>query len=187
MAFRKGNRHQLTLDGQTIWLDSMNEEIALRRFIEQYDFSGKWLRPRHGIKHAGKYYSPDFELSINDYDRTSRALVEVKQYRRDFTMNIARRMRAVAGHYNTNYLFLYAVRKDEWYKLNRQTGEMLPCTPPQPGVLALTDLITPKRYLARNWYGRRYYQSFSDSAFSVFRSVLSPTKPNRYRTKVKRS
>jgi hypothetical protein len=76
MATRRGNRHQVTIDNQTVWLDSNNEEQALRQFIDHYGFSGKWLRPAHGIKHAGKYYSPDFELAINDYGTAARALVE---------------------------------------------------------------------------------------------------------------
>ncbi len=181
MTIRRGKRHELTIDGQTVWLDSLNEAIALQRFIDKYGFSDKWVRPTYGVKHAGKYYSPDFELAVNDYSHTSRALIEVKQYRRDFTKNMVERMCAVASHYNTKHLFLYTVKNDKWYKVYKHNGMLQECSPPSPGTINLHDLFMPKRYLVRNWYGRRYYQGFSDGAFSLLRNVLTPAKPRRHR------
>ncbi len=183
MAFRRGNRHEFTIDGQTVWLDSLNEEIALRRFVDQYGFAGKWIRPRHGIRHAGKLYSPDFELAVDENGNTSRALVEVKQYRRDFTKDIARRMSAVAGHYNTNRLYLYTVIKDEWFMLDVRTSLLNPCGPPSAGSLDISRLMVPGRYVSYNWYGRKYYRSFSDVTLSVLWQLLTPAPRKTRRRK----
>lgn len=182
MAMHKGRRHEVTLDGQTVWLDSMNEEIALRRFIEQYGFGGKWERPQYGIKHANRYYSPDFELAINDYSNTSRALVEVKQYRRDFTKDMAGRMCAVAHHYHTDCLLLYAVKTDKWYRVIPGSGIVRDCTPPQPGALDLSELAQPARFVTTNYYGRKYYQSWIDT----FTSMFFPAPPPKRRKRRKR-
>lgn len=179
MAVRRGNRHPLSVDGQTIWLDSMTEEIALCRFIDQYGFAGKWERPQFGIKHLGKFYTPDFELAIEDGTRTSRALVEVKQYKRDCVKNICERMRAVAGHYFTKDVFLYTASKDEWYQLNIRTGELELCSPPRPGRLNMVELAKPWHFKVSNFYGRRYRRSFWD----VFFSLLSPKSNRRRRRK----
>jgi hypothetical protein len=181
MATRRGNRHQITIDNQTVWLDSNNEEQALRQFINRYGFSGKWSRPIHGIKHVGRYYSPDFELAINDYGNTARAVVEVKEYRRDLTKGIIERMRVVANHYHTDCLFLYAVKKDEWYRIIKKSGIVRPCTPPLPGLLAFAELATPRRFVTRNYYGRRYHQSLSDSILTILRGWLYPPKGRRKR------
>lgn len=181
MAFQHGNKHEVTVDGQTVWLDSLTEEIALGRFIEKYNFGGKWLRPKYGIKHNGKYYTPDFELAVKDGDRTTRALIEVKQYRKNFTIDMTSRMTTISYHYNSDCLFLYAANNDEWYRIIKSTGEVKMCLPPQPGTLDLTDLLVPKRYLVRNFHGRKYYQSFSDSILSALRKILFPAKRKRRR------
>ena len=172
MATRRGNRHELAIDGQFIWLDSLNEEIALRRFIDQYGFNGKWERPKHGVKHAGKSYTADFELAVNDYGRTSRAIVEVKQYRKDFTTGMAERMRVLADHYRTDCLFLYVTKSDAWFKLMPRNGMVRPCTPPQPGEQYLTELSLPRRFLTRNYFGRKYYQSFGDKFLASLNTFL---------------
>jgi hypothetical protein len=179
MAFRRGRQHEATIDGQTIWLDSLTEETALRRFIEGYDFGNKWLRPKYGIKHKDKYYSPDFELAVDDLGNTARALVEVKQYRKNFTNDICDRMCAVAAHYNTQCLFLYAAVKDEWYQIDHFNSRIEPCEAPAPGKLNISDLRYPKRYLSSNWYGRHYYQSFSDAILTELRKIVFPSKPRR--------
>jgi len=171
----------MTIDGQTVWLDSLNEGVALQRFVEQYGFSEQWERSAYGIKHAGKYYSPDFELAVDDNGNTARALVEVKEYHRNFTKDIAERMRIIANHYHTDYLFLYAVKKDEWYRLIRQSGIVEPCDPPQRGTLALAKLTKPAHFVTQNHYGRHYNQSFSDGLFSILRSAFIPSKSTRRR------
>lgn len=169
---RRGRRHQVTLDGQTVWLDSMNEEIALRRLIENHGFSGKWERPIYGIKQAGKYYSPDFEIAVDDYGRTSLALVEVKQYKKDFTTGMLKRFRVAARHYRTDYLFLYVVSSDSWHRIPQRGGSPQRCNPPLPGRLPISTLFRPKSLVVRNWYGRRYRQSYSDIASSLIRKIF---------------
>lgn len=176
MAVRRGRKHEVTIDGQTVWLDSLNEEIALKRFVQQYGFSGQWARPAIGIKHAGKYYTPDFELAINDYGNTSRALVEVKEYRKNFTKNMAARMCAVASHYHTNCLLLYAVKTDKWYRVIPRSGVVRETTAPQPGKLPLADLFQPKRFETKNYYGRSYHQSWTDSLSPLFCASSSPRR-----------
>ncbi|HEY4160741.1 MAG TPA: hypothetical protein VGM08_01640 [Candidatus Saccharimonadales bacterium] len=170
MAMRRGNRHKTEIDSQVAWLDSLNEEVALGRFIEQYGFSGKWERPVIGIKHAHQFYTPDFELAIADGKRTSRAIVEVKEYKRDCTKATRERMCAVAGHYPTRDLFVYAVKKDEWWRINAKSGLLETSPAPVSGNLNVSELVTPLRFITHNYYGRRYYQSFSDSLFSSFSS-----------------
>jgi hypothetical protein len=179
MAMRRGKRHQFTIDGQTVWLDSLNEQMALTRFIEEYGFSNKWKRPTHGIKHAGKFYTPDFELAINDHGQTSRALVEVKEYQRNFTKDMATRMRAVASHYHTDYLLLYAVKTYKWYRVKSIICET---TPPQPGILSLAQLFQPKGFITTNHYGRKYQRSWLDVFLALLRSSLAGTN-QKYRVK----
>ena len=179
MTMQRGKKHQINYDGQTVWLDSLNEEIALKQFVEKYGFSEKWTRPSMGIKHAGKYYSPDFELAIDDYGNTSRALVEVKEYRKDFIKDIAARMCTIAHHYHTNSLYLYAVKTDKWYSIVPKSGMVRETTAPQPGELSLSELFQPKRFATKNYYGRIYSQSWIDSMLSLFRSSSTSNRRKR--------
>lgn len=168
MAQRRGRKHQFEIDGQSVWLDSLTEQQALINLIDKHGFSGKWLRPRFGIKHAGKFYSPDFELAVDDYGNTARALLEVKQYRKDFTKTMAERMCAVARHYHSKQLYLYAAKSGKWYKILSPKA-IRECRPPLPGKLPLSELLQPKRMVVKNYHGRRYYQSLSDKLLSFFR------------------
>ena len=183
MTTFRGRRHQLTIDNQTVWLDSLNEATALERFITTYGFSGKWERPEHGIKHAGKFYSPDFELAINHYGNTARALVEVKEYRKNFTKAMVERMCGVASHYATDSLFLYAVKTDKWYRIVQRGGLVRECPAPLPGTLQLSDMKSPSRFVTKNYYGRKYYQSYTDTVLSLFRPA--PKYKKKHATKKK--
>ncbi|TAH31657.1 hypothetical protein EYC59_06490 [Candidatus Saccharibacteria bacterium] len=182
MTIRRGRRHEITIDGQKVWLDSLNEAIALQRLIEQYGFSGKWERPAIGIKHSNKFYTPDFELAVadNNFDRTSRAILEVKQYRRECVKDTRERMCAIAKHYQTERIYLYAVKKDEWFRISSDDNSIASCEPPLPGVLNVSQLWKPMRFATTNYYGRQYYQGF-------FNSVFTPDSKPKRRRKTKKS
>lgn len=171
---RRGKRHEFSIDGQTVWLDSLNEAIALDRFVNQYGFSGKWDRPQFGVMHGGKQYTPDFELAVQDGSFTSRAIVEVKEYKRDCLKATRQRMCTIARHYNTKHVFLYAVKKDEWFGIDADTTELIPCLAPLPGNTPVAQLYKPMRFKTTNYYGRTYYQSYMDSFLSPLQ-----TKPEK--------
>lgn len=164
-TMQRGRRHQATVDGRTVWLDSDTEEYSLKRFVEKYGFSGKWARSR-GIKFRGKYYTADFELSVADKNgQYSLALVEVKQYRKNMTMGMAKRMYVIAHHFSTKHCYLYTYKSDRWYIVGKN-GSIMPCAPPSPSDKKITDHYRPKYLITRRLHGRRYYQSFSDLVIS---------------------
>ncbi len=166
MAYRRGHRHQVTIDGQTVWLDSKTEFKALEQFITKYNFSGQWLRPQLGIKHVGKTYTPDFELAVDDFGRTARAIIEVKQYRKDLTKGIAKRMCITARHYHTKYIYLFTTEGKNWYKII-SPNVIRKCSAPLPGKIPIAQLSKPKSLKTKNYYGRTYHQNLSDRIFSL--------------------
>ncbi len=174
MAIRRGNRHQFTFDGQTVWLDSLTEERALRKIVEVYGFGGKWLRPKQGIMHHGRQYTPDFELSVADGERTSRAIVEVKQYRRDLPERTVGALIATAKHFSTKDIFLYTEKGDNWFRVNARSGHVAPCPPPLPGKLDIKTMWRPRSFGVRNMYGRRYRRSLTDMFLSLIEGVMYP-------------
>lgn len=169
---RRGRRHEVMIEGKTIWLDSLNEYVALQRIIGEYNFVNRWHRPDVGIKQAGLYYTPDFELAIDDNGNTARALVEVKQYRKELSIRTSYRMRVAAWHYRSDFIYLYAVKSDKWYKVGRRDGAVRQCSAPLPGKNEISRLWKPKRIIVRNSHGRRYYQSYVDIVLSIIREFV---------------
>lgn len=169
MVRRRGHRHQFTIDGQAVWLDSLNESIALTRIIDTYGFTGRWLRPRYGVKHAHCMYTPDFELSVRYGNNSVRALVEIKEYKRDLTKSTIRRISVTSRHYLTDRLYLYAVKTDRWYEICKRSGGLTLCPAPHPGALPVERLFVPLRFVTRSYHGRKYYRSFGDVAGSILK------------------
>jgi hypothetical protein len=170
---RIGRKHWANVEDQNVHLDSENEEVALNRFVERYGFHGQWIRPNFGLKHAGVRYRHDFELAIDDFGKTGRAIVEVKQTREDFKLETARRMRTVARHYNSDFIYLYATTPDKWYQISTH-GELAvkACAPPMPGAMPIRDLYKPLRYPVWDNHGNKYYQSVSNGISGALRWTL---------------
>jgi hypothetical protein len=182
--FRIGRKHWADVEGQHIQLDSQNEDIALNRFIEQYGFHGQWIRPNYGLRHARVWYRHDFELAVDDFGKTARAIIEVKQTRKDFKIETARRMRTVARHYNSDFIYLYATISDKWYRISTHNKlTVSACQPPVPGTMPIRNLYKPWRYPVWDIHGNRYYQSVSNGFSGALRRSLGFDSHSRRKRK----
>lgn len=107
MYTAKANRHQVTIDGHTFWVDSNQEEVLIR-WLEANGFHDKWRRTDYGLKSSAARYAPDLEVSVLlPNGKTDRAIVESKPTLAHFDTNAKERMRKVAKFYGSSTLLLY--------------------------------------------------------------------------------
>lgn len=138
-----GNRHQITIDGQTFMVDS-NQEEKLIRWVEANGFHDKWIHRDYGVNVGQNNYTPDLELSVLLPDgMTHRALVESKPSLNRFNDYISRRMRGVAKHYYSEVLLLYTHDTDTWYRIDIKTGQLSRFGVPVPGDYPINKLYKP--------------------------------------------
>lgn len=138
----RGNRHEVTIDNKTFWVDS-NQEETLIRWIEENGFHDRWRRLNHGINVDSFNYTPDLELSIQFEGMTHRALVESKPTVKAFEPDHLRRMSGVAKHYNSKILLLYAHDIRTWYRIDGPSGRVTEFGVPVPGEILITKLWKP--------------------------------------------
>lgn len=151
----RGNRHEVTIDGKTFWVDS-NQEEALIRWLEDNGFHDRWLRRDYGVSVGTNNYTPDLELSIQLDHMTHRAIVESKPDLASFTPYVSHRMRGVAKHYLSDVLLLYVHDKNIWYRVDTKTGILTEFSSPTPGGVPIKKLYKPLTVRARNIYAHRY-------------------------------
>ncbi len=151
----RGNRHEITVDDKTFWVDS-NQEEYLIRWLEENGFHECWLRRDHGVSVGINNYTPDLELSIQLDDMTHRAIVESKPELASFTSYVSRRMRGIAKHYFSDVLLLYVHDKNIWYRVDIKTGDMEVFGIPVPGKIPIQKLYKPITIRARSVYAHNY-------------------------------
>lgn len=196
MAYR-GNRHQITVDGRTFWVDS-NQEEYLIRWLEDSGFSKRWRRLGTGLTVGKNNYTPDLELSIELDGMTHRALVESKPTLAAFTPYVSRRMRAIAKHYFTKLLLLYVHDTATWYRIDIKTGELSKFTELVPGKIPITKLYKPLTVTAKRIYAHRYRKRAGpvivkkaasvvvEGVAETITALLGPTKKRKARRRRRR-
>lgn len=150
----RGNRHEITLAGNTFWVDSNQEEMLLR-WLEGNGFQGRWRRLDDGLSVGHNNYTPDLELSVQFDGMTHRALVESKPSKRFFTDYVSGRMRGVTRHYFSDVLLLYVHDEKKWYRVDKKTG-MFSDFSPVPGEILINKIYRPFTKKARSVRYHRY-------------------------------
>lgn len=194
MAY-SGNRHQITVDGRTFWVDS-NQEEHLIRWLEDNGFSKRWRRLDTGLTVGRKNYTPDLEVSVELDGMTHRALVESKPTLSAFTPSISKRMRGVAKHYFTKLLLLYVHDTNTWYRVDVKTGELSEFTDLVPGKISIAKLYKPLTVSGKKIYAHRYRERLQlgkklavaagKNIDYAITTLLTPKKPRRSRRRRKK-
>lgn len=185
-----GNRHQVTIDGKTFWVDS-NQEETLILWLEENGFHDRWRHIDYGLKVNTSHYTPDLELSVQLSDNmTHRAIVESKPTIKHFNGYIGRRMRGIAKFYATDLLLLCVHDVDKWYRIDIKTGELSEFGVPTPGEILINKLYKPWTKKAPNVYYHRYRQRLElgkmatlfviDAIESGLKSLFTPPKRKRH-------
>lgn len=188
----RGNRHQITVDNKTFWVDS-NQEEALIRWAEANGFHDRWMRRYHGVSYGGNNYTPDLELSVQHEEMTHRALVESKPYLKKFTPYVSRRMRGIAKHYFTDLLLLYVHDTNSWYRVDVKTGRLSDFGVPIPGKNPISTIYSPWTKKAPKIYAHTYRQRMQPMKIAlkitvnvledVMYAIVAPKKKSRRRRK----
>lgn len=180
------NQHWATIGSQSVFLDSDLEERVIRR-LDKNGFAEKWRRPKHGVKVGNSRYTPDIELLVSYDDEDRLALVEIKPTRRDFTVVVARRFCAIAEHYGSPVLLLYADKNKEWYEIDYETASLTVCEAPTPGEGNMSDLRGPFVVPSlQSFYGHSYKVRPLPALLSwigevLWIAVMGPPKRSRRR------
>ncbi len=197
MYTSQGNRHQITIDGKTFWVDS-NQEEALILWLEENGFHDRWRHIYYGLKVNGSHYTPDLELSVQLSDNmTHRAIVESKPTIKHFNGYIGRRMRGIARFYFTDLLLLYVHDADKWYRIDIKTGELSEFGVPTPGEIPINKLYKPWTKKAPNIHYHRYRQrlelgkmmilavidAIEKGTQATVRALITPSRKRRRRRK----
>lgn len=195
----RGNRHQVTIDGKTFWVDS-NQEEALIRWLEANGFHDHWRRSEDGIQ-VGRYrYTPDIEVSVLTEDgMTTRAIVESKPTLGHLGEKQLIAMRKTAKFYGTDVLLLYTHDFKEWQRINIKTGEILSELTPVPGKIPINKLYKPLTRKGSKVWNHQYRQRLElgtrtillaanllEKSMRSLVNTLFPTKRLRRRTYRKR-
>lgn len=144
------------IEDKMIWTDSEMESKIIH-YLVRHGFSGKWRRMRRGLAFGLYRYTPDAELCVLHDSMNRRALVEFKAFSAsEFEKDRRRAMLAVSRFYSDAICFLYVLKTNKWYLVERN-GELLPTTMPTPGGISIDDLPKPKSMIPIwNSYGRGY-------------------------------
>lgn len=153
----RGNRHRVTIDGKTFWVDSNMEEAFIRQ-LEKSGFHGKWRRSRFGLGFGFARYTPDVELSIIHDSMNRHALVEFKPLSAtQFPMRRRKAMLAVARFYKDAICLLYVEKTNKWFQIE-PGGGLHEFAPPTPGGLPIGELSRPRIAIPiMNQYGKAYF------------------------------
>lgn len=139
----RGNRHEITIDGRTLTVDS-NQEEALLTWLEEDGFHDKWRQPEYGMQIGKWRYKPDAEISVRVADGVStRAIVESKPTLGHLGEKQKFNMRKVAKFYHTDMILLYVHDIKKWYRVDIKTGALSECGVPVPGHLPIGKLYKP--------------------------------------------
>ncbi len=192
-----GNRHQITIDGKTFWVDS-NQEEALIRWLEANGFHDKWRRTDYGLKSNAARYTPDLEVSVLlPNGKTDRAIVESKPTLKHFDSGAKERMRKVAKYYGSSTLLLYTHDTQIWRTIDTKTGVVSECATPLPGAISIGKLYQPatkrakgtvwgKRYRERLEIGKSITMLLMNGLESGMRVLFAPSQKNKGRRKRKK-
>lgn len=153
----RGNRHRVTIDSKTFWVDSDMEEAFIRQ-LEKNGFHGKWRRSRFGLGFGFARYTPDVELSIIHDSMNRHALVEFKpRSATEFPIWRRRAMLMAARFYKDTICLLYVKRTNKWFQIE-PGGKLHEFVPPMPGGLAVGELSRPRIAIPiMNHYGKAYF------------------------------
>lgn len=139
----RGNRHEVTIDGETFTVDS-NQEETLLLWLEENGFHKKWRQPEYGMQIGKWRYKPDAEISVRVADNMSiRAIVESKPVLEYLNDDQKLRMRKVAKFYHTDMILLYVHDIKKWYRVDIKTGTLSEYGVPVPGHLPIDKLYKP--------------------------------------------
>lgn len=154
----RGNRHQITVDNKTFWVDS-NQEEALIRWLEENGFHDRWRHMDYGMQVGSYRYTSDLEVSIQTSNSmTTRAIVESKPTLKFLSDKQKLAMRKTAKFYGTNVLLLYTHDFKSWQSIDIKTSDILSEVVPIPGKIPIDKLYQPLTRKGSKVWNHQYRQ-----------------------------